>query len=1111
MTRRALPALAAVAVLGGHLGVAQAQPQPERLDCARMDCAAVLPGARRFEAVDGAPYVVGLADGTEPVGWVALSTDVVDIPAYSGKPLVTLIGLDTEGVITGARVLHHSEPILLVGIPESELHTFVRFYVGKAASSRIIVGRAAGGSALSVDAISGATVTALAQNRTILETARTVGAAVGVVRSIDAVPGHFVTEEQPWTWERMVEEEVFGRLTVTEDQMGVAGRHGTFVDLWFTIADAPQIGRALLGDGEYEHLRESLGEGEHLYVILGNGSSSFKGSSFVRGGLFDRVRVEQGLTEIMFRDTDYQNLSQVPATGAPRFREGAVFITRSGHLDPGAPFRQVFLGSRYDHRGGFTRDFREFSTNHRLPSSVYVLDGPDPNEPMWRQAWRNHEIDGPVLTAFLLFVIAVFAGRRFTTANEKWLERLHVGTMVVSFGLLGVWMGAQPSVTQILTVVDAIAHGWRWDLFLTEPLIFVVWIFIVLVSLLWGRGVFCGWVCPYGAMTELAFKIGAMLGIKKRELPDRLHKPLRYLRYVVLAALIPVFLWDSLLAERMAEVEPFKSTFLVPFWTRHWGFIAYWGLLFVVSIFWWRPFCRYLCPLGGGLALLGSVRVSGPYRRSFCSKCTICTKTCEPRAIRADGSIDARECLQCMQCEATYRNEQVCPPLVAIGRLRAKKETDPRASERLVQLRVDAKKVPLWRRPGASSKHASLVLLVLFAAPATARADVIRVGRDAPDVQTAVDQAQTGDVVIVPEGTWPGPVRVSERITLRGAGGVIDGGGHGTVITVSAPGAIVEHLTIRGSGSDLGAPDCCVYTEPTAVGATIQDNELEDCAFGIWIHESERARVRRNRVRGRADVRPADRGNGIHLFNASHLVVRDNEVWGARDGIYVSACEDSLIAGNLLRDQRYGMHYMYSYRNTLRGNRSIHNVGGFALMESRDLVVENNVAADNERVGLLFRDAQYCQIRGNRLEGNGQGMFFFSSTDNVIENNRLVRNDIGAKIWAGSLRNRVTGNHFLGNRQQVFFVGSEDLVWGSDGRGNYWSDYLGWDQNGDGVGDRPYRVDSFTANLLYQFPSAVLLLRSPTLELLTHLESTLPLLRVPSVVDMSPLLGRSAR
>lgn len=658
-----------------------------------MDCTSILPGAVDFQPVEERPFWVGQDGSGETVGWIVLSTKVVDIPAYSSKPLVTLVGLDTEGVISGARVVHHSEPILLTGIPESRLTEFVDFFTGRQATDRIVVGHSSDPDAISIDVISGATVTALAQNRTIMESARSVGAAVGVVDLSSISPGHFVRQETPLTWEQMLEEEILGHLVVSEEQMDERNPSGAFVDLWFTIADAPQVGLALMAPGMFERLSEELEPGQHIFVIFGNGSSSFKGSAFVRGGQFDRVRVDQRMAEITFRDTDYHSLSQPPMPGAPSFREGAAFITRGGNLDPGTEFDLVFLGSRYDGRGGFTRDFREFRGTHQLPRSLYMLDGPDPNEGIWVQAWRNNFGGVIFLSLYLLFVIFVFAARKWTTADKKRIKRFHISSMVIGLVGGGILFQAQPSVTQALTLIDSLLHEWRWELFASEPLIFIMWIFIFIVSLIWGRGVFCGWVCPYGAGAELLRVTAEKLKVPEFEFRESIHKRLVFLRYFVLAALVAVFLYDSLLGEQLAELEPFKSSFFVPFWTREWYYAGWWVFLAIWSVFTFRPFCRYLCPLGGGLALFNSFRLSGPKRRSFCTSCTICTTGCEPKAIRPDGTIDARECLSCMDCEANYMAEEVCPPLIGIDRLLKKAKADgplgERDAKRLAKLEKD--------------------------------------------------------------------------------------------------------------------------------------------------------------------------------------------------------------------------------------------------------------------------------------------------------------------------------------------------------------------------------------------------------------------------------------
>ncbi len=710
MNYRALIAVAAaLTVTTALMGVSAASGPPSALDCAgahASECASVLPAAATFEpAGPDKAWFVGRDDGGEVVGWLMLSTDAVDIPGYSGKPLVTLVGLDPKGVITGATVIHHSEPILLVGIPRSALDSFVDFYAGKPAITQVVVGSSPDPDAVEVDMISGATVTALAENQTILETGRHLGVSVGVINSESINPGHFVHEDRPWTWQELVDGGVFGQLTVRESEMGFEGAEGVFVDILFTVADATHVGKALLGGHEYAYHMGRLAPSKHLVVVVGSGSSSFKGSGFVRGGLFDRVRIEQGMRTVMFRDTDYTNLGRLAAAGAPEFKEGAIFVARDGRLDPGAAFELVFVGSRYDGRGGFTRDFHAFKASLRLPETVYAVEGGsrDLGAEISAQAWYNNRYEVALVAIFLLLVMGLFVARRWLTGSMKRLRVIHIGVLLFSFVVLGLVLHAQPSITQVLTLVGAAVGDFDIDLFLTEPAIFVFWIFIAIVLFAWGRGVFCGWVCPYGALTELLFKLGRVLKLRHIDLPDGVHRKARWIRYVILLVLIPAFLVSPETGEQLAEVEPFKSTFFVAPWDREALYLIWWVLLLAPTLVWYRPFCRYLCPLGAALAVPGSLRISGPHRRNFCTNCKVCNKGCEPLAIRPNGTIDARECLSCMECEANYRDEQVCPPLIAIDRLRISGQRDGVAPDpaRIARLERDIAKVTRSSRRAA--------------------------------------------------------------------------------------------------------------------------------------------------------------------------------------------------------------------------------------------------------------------------------------------------------------------------------------------------------------------------------------------------------------------------
>lgn len=670
------------------------------LDCAKFDCKGVLPGAVRFAPVTKPfSYAIGYDSANQVVGWVALSTDVVDIDGYSGKPLVTLVGLNPKGVIVGTDLIHYDEPILLAGIPAARLFDLVGWYVGKSVMSHFVVGDDPAPGTLDVHVISGATVTTISQNATILETARRLGETVGIIGTAASVAGHFVNlPNVVWDWPDLVSKQALGHLVVTNQQMGQPASDQPFVDLYFAIADPPQVGRSLLGDGQYNAYMSQLQPGEHMLVVFNSGSQSFTGSAFVRGGTLDRVHLEQSFKSITFTDQDYDNLSGTQPLGGPYFNEAGLLIVRKGLLDLGLPFDFVFLGSVFTNVG-YQRDYKSFRTTFRLPPAEYVVvgggrDRAPESEPLWKVAWGIAPYKTAIAVAYLLLVMSLFAGRRWLTRSMKWLRRIHTAFLVASFVGLGLWLEDQPSVTQILTLVGTVQTGWRGELFLSEPLLFVTWIFIAIVIVVWGRGVFCGWVCPYGAATELLHRVGKRLKLKQVELPDRVHRRARWFRYGVLVVLIAVYFVSPVVAELLTVVEPFKMTFLVNPWSQPAPSIAWWLLLFAAAMFVFRPFCRYLCPLGAGLAVLSRLRLAGPYRRNFCAHCQICARGCEPQAIRENGTIDSMECLNCMECETNYQDRKVCPPLVGLDRLAGQNLPPAEAAEHLEKLRRDRER---WR------------------------------------------------------------------------------------------------------------------------------------------------------------------------------------------------------------------------------------------------------------------------------------------------------------------------------------------------------------------------------------------------------------------------------
>jgi NosR/NirI family nitrous oxide reductase transcriptional regulator len=676
--------------------------------CAHLPCKDVLPGADSFSHRMGKPAYVEAyrskkaphgengdygnngendhkkdKDDRELIGYVFLSTDIVDIPAYSGKPVVTLIGMDTRGIVTGVRILRHSEPILLLGIPESELTKFIMQYLGKFVGDKITVGQgSADQGVIGLDAITGATVTVIAQNQVILRSGLAVARQVGIIEPTIHPQAKFTEVTDKLDWQTMLKEGSIRRLKINTTEVGMPRADLPYIDIHFGYLNTPAVGRSILGDTVYQSLMSRLEPGEHAIFLIADGVESFKGSGFVRGGIYDRLQVAQDMDTFTFRDMDYLNLYGIKAAGAPAYRESAIYIIRSPIFSAAYPWDLVFLANKMDKQTG-SRTFVNFSREYWLPSRY--LEGGRPEvvkpEATWVTVWKSRKIEIALFVLWLAASATVYAlrdklVRRSTHKDKRWKDIPKYLLWISSIGFVGFYLLAVPSITQVLTWFHSVLYEWKWELFLTDPFIFLFWIFITVSVFFWGRGMFCGWMCPYGSLSELVYKTAGKLGLKRYQrhlLPQRLHDRLKWVKYGIFVALIAVSFYSMGLAEKLAEVEPFKTTFLVGAWNRTWPFFTFWAVLMVAAAFFERPFCKYLCPLGAALAIPSTFRWWGLKRKQECGNpCEACTVGCGSQAIDESGRIDQRECLLCLDCQVLYYDQHACPPLVQERKRRTK-------------------------------------------------------------------------------------------------------------------------------------------------------------------------------------------------------------------------------------------------------------------------------------------------------------------------------------------------------------------------------------------------------------------------------------------------------
>ncbi|OZA30972.1 MAG: 4Fe-4S binding protein [Hydrogenophilales bacterium 17-61-9] len=712
--RRLLTALwlccaSGLVMAGGYEAPLPAQLSTDPDLCAYVPCADVLPGADSFsrrmgkpsyvEAYRNSPDTTAEKNGRETIGYVFLSTDIVDIPAYSGKPVVSLIGMDTQGVITGVKILRHSEPILLLGIPESELTRFIDQYLGKFIGTRIEIG--AGKPAqgvIGLDAITGATVTVIAENQTILRSGMAVAKQVGIIEAAVRLPARFRALDTRADWAALVREGSVQRLRVDAAEVGMPRAARPYIDIHFGYLNAPAVGRSVLGDGGYDSLMARLTPGEHAIFLIAEGTESFKGSGFVRGGIYDRVQVAQDMDTFTFRDLDFLPLYGIEAAGAPAYSESAIFIVRSPTFSAAYPWNLVFLANKMDRQTG-ARTFVNFEREYWLPGR-YLEGGRQKTaqpEAVWVSVWKSRKIEIVLFALWLAAAGTVYAlrdklVRRSTHKDQRWKDIPKYLLWLSSIGFVGFYLLAVPSITQVLTWFHAILFEWRWELFLSDPFVFLFWIFILFTVFFWGRGMFCGWMCPYGSLSEIVYKLAGKLGLKRYQrhlLPQHWHDRLKWVKYGIFAGLLAVSFYSIGLAEKLAEIEPFKTTFLVGVWNRAWPFVAFWSALLVAAAFFERPFCKYLCPLGAALAIPSTFRWWGLKRKQECGPCAACAVGCGSQAIDASGRIDQRECLLCLDCQVLYYDTHACPPLAQERKRRTK------AGEPLTAIGADGYYIPI--------------------------------------------------------------------------------------------------------------------------------------------------------------------------------------------------------------------------------------------------------------------------------------------------------------------------------------------------------------------------------------------------------------------------------
>ncbi len=640
--------------------------------------AIVWPGAEKLGLEEGKPPAVAVYRDGKIAGYVFSTLDVVDEPGFSGIPFDVIAGVDLTGHIRGAKVIFHREPhVYQDEIRQPQLDTFLARTAGMA-----LQGGNSG--ALPPDYVDGATVTARVMRDAVFDSARLVLIGRGLIKAKVLGPAVDVDGFTQMSWDDLLAEGSIVHKVITNNDVAaalskakVAGAkldvplsdsNNTYIDIYTGLATPASIGKNVLGS-EYPDYFGPRGKSMVFVAwkifVASKGRYDFVDDFFVGTSRFDRLRVVQGNQAYQFTNSQYQWISTGGHDGIRALDHAAVFtLPANARFDPLKPWRLELLVNGQTTAGAPIS--LAFPVDYQLPAS-HILRPPAPPAPAWIKAWDDSRTN-VVIEAALLALLTLILAVQTKLAQSRRAHRIVRNSFLIFVVVWEGWIaGGQLSILNVINYMEAPFRHFEFGFYLAEPLMVMIVIYTAISLVLLGRGVFCGWLCPFGALQELLAQLSRFIGLPQWNPPESVQKYLWLGKYVSAALVLGLAALSIDMGSRVAEVEPF-NTAITSHFTRAWPYVFYACALLTIGLFTERAYCRFLCPLGGVLALADRLHlVDLLKRRPQCgSPCHLCENSCPVKAISVTGKIKMAECFQCLDCQVNYFDDHRCPPLAAI-------------------------------------------------------------------------------------------------------------------------------------------------------------------------------------------------------------------------------------------------------------------------------------------------------------------------------------------------------------------------------------------------------------------------------------------------------------
>ncbi|MBV8107434.1 MAG: 4Fe-4S binding protein [Hyphomicrobiales bacterium] len=628
----------------------------------------------------------GTAD--ELVAYVFESVDLAPIPGFSGTPLDLLVALAPEGDFLDVKVLSHHEPVFVDGLGPEPLFDFVRQYAGKSLKQSIRVGPPQGGgggdgAAAVVNGVAKATASVRIVNESLLAAGLAVARAkLGFAEGRDPSRAATLRADvfERLDWASLAARGYVRHYVVTneESEAPFAGTNAEgldpevrarpsdpFIDLWVGALDAPVVGRNLLDDATFARLISDL-DGRHALIVISTGRLSFAGDDFVAGATPARLAMRQGGAPVEIRDFAWRK--PFILTDMPQGDVSVLTIKALAGWDPASPADFSIRATREKGQILPERISHDFVFPFSVPLDLLALARPE-SAKGFRAVWLERKADIVILTASLSVLSLSLALQKIVTSSSFRFAIFRRAFLAFTLVFIGWYAQAQLSVVTLIGLARAARGAAGFAFLLYDPPSLLLWTFTLVTMLIWGRGTFCGWLCPFGALQEFVGDFARGLRLPQWRISTAIETRLRGLKYVALALVLGATLASSALADQLAEIEPFKTAITLTF-VRSLPFVLYAVGLLAVGLFIYKFFCRYLCPLGAAFALVGLARRwDWIARRVECGDpCQLCRAKCRYNAIEPSGSIIYHECFQCMDCVVIHNDRRQCVPLIRADR-----------------------------------------------------------------------------------------------------------------------------------------------------------------------------------------------------------------------------------------------------------------------------------------------------------------------------------------------------------------------------------------------------------------------------------------------------------